>query len=52
MTFNVDSFPQAGKTINILNATTSVGGKGANQAVGAAKIRQGGIPYWTNWERY
>ena len=38
MTFNVDSFPQAGKTINILNATTSVGGKGANQAVGAAKL--------------
>lgn len=38
MTFNVDSFPQAGKTIRILNATTSVGGKGANQAVGAAKL--------------
>ncbi len=38
MTFNVDGFPQAGKTIRILNATTTVGGKGANQAVGAAKL--------------
>lgn len=38
MTFNVDGFPQAGKTIRILSAATTVGGKGANQAVGAAKL--------------
>lgn len=39
-TFNVDSFPQAGKTVKISQATTSLGGKGANQAVGAAKLGQ------------
>ncbi len=38
MTFNVDWLPQAGKTTRILNATTTLGGKGANQAMGAAKL--------------
>lgn len=38
MTFNVDWLPQAGKTTRILNAATAMGGKGANQAVGAAKL--------------
>ena len=38
MTFNVDFLPQAGKTTKILNATRTVGGKGANQAVGVAKL--------------
>ena len=37
-TFNVDCFPQAGKTVKISQATTTLGGKGANQAVGAAKL--------------
>lgn len=37
-TFNVDCFPQAGKTVKIFQATTTLGGKGANQAVGAAKL--------------
>ncbi len=37
-TFNVDSFPQAGKTIRLLNTTVTTGGKGANQAAGAAKL--------------
>lgn len=38
ITFNVDFLPQAGKTTTILNSTTTLGGKGANQAVGAAKL--------------
>lgn len=38
ITFNVDWLPQAGKTTTILNSTTTLGGKGANQAVGAAKL--------------
>lgn len=37
-TFNVDQIPQVGKTTAILNATLSLGGKGANQAVGAARL--------------
>lgn len=37
-TFNVDQIPQIGKTTRISNLTTSLGGKGANQAVGAAKL--------------
>lgn len=40
MTFNVDWLPQAGKTTKILNATRTVGGKGANQAVGAARLNR------------
>ena len=31
-------FPQAGKTTTILSSTTTLGGKGANQSVGAAKL--------------
>lgn len=38
LTFNVDSLPQTGKATRILNSTFSLGGKGANQAVGAAKL--------------
>ncbi|MFR8170116.1 MAG: PfkB family carbohydrate kinase [Marvinbryantia sp.] len=38
MTFLVDRLPQAGKTTEIYTAITSVGGKGANQSVGAAKL--------------
>lgn len=38
ITFNVDWLPQAGKTTTILNSTKALGGKGANQAVGAAKL--------------
>lgn len=38
ITFNVDWLPQAGKTTTILSSTTTLGGKGANQAVGAAKL--------------
>lgn len=39
-TFNVDCFPQTGRTVKISQATTTLGGKGANQAVGAAKLGQ------------
>lgn len=38
VTFNVDWLPQAGRTTTILNSNTTAGGKGANQAVGAAKL--------------
>lgn len=37
-TFNVERIPQIGKTTSILNSTTSLGGKGANQSIGAAKL--------------
>lgn len=37
-TFNVDKLPQLGKTTTILNLTTTPGGKGVNQAIGAAKL--------------
>lgn len=37
-TFTVDQIPQIGKTTRITNINTSLGGKGANQAVGAAKL--------------
>lgn len=37
-TFTVDQIPQIGKTTRITNMSTSLGGKGANQAVGAAKL--------------
>ncbi len=40
VTFNVDMLPQSGKTTTILNSTTTAGGKGANQAVGAAKLHR------------
>ena len=38
ITFNVDGLPQVGKTTQIINSTTTLGGKGANQAVGVAKM--------------
>lgn len=37
-TFVVNQLPQSGQTTLIQNITTSFGGKGANQAVGAAKL--------------
>lgn len=37
-TFNVDLLPQAGRSTTIRTATTTAGGKGANQAVGASKL--------------
>lgn len=40
VTFNVDWLPQSGRTTTILNSTTTAGGKGANQAVGAAKLNR------------
>ena len=39
-TFSVDAFPQPGKTTKILQSTTTLGGKGANQAVGTARLGQ------------
>lgn len=39
-TFAVNRLPQSGKTITIHNLTTSPGGKGLNQAVGAARLGQ------------
>ena len=38
LTFNVDHLPQVGKATRILNSTFTLGGKGANQAVGSAKF--------------
>lgn len=40
VTFNVDWLPQSGRTTTILNSATAAGGKGANQAVGAAKLNR------------
>ena len=40
MTFQVDKIPQAGKTTIIQNHLISVGGKGANQAIGVAKLHK------------
>ncbi|SHO46075.1 transcriptional regulator, LacI family [Anaerocolumna xylanovorans DSM 12503] len=37
-TFNVDFLPQAGKTTKILNSAVTLGGKGANQAIGVSKL--------------
>lgn len=37
-TFNVDMLPQSGKTTRILSTATTLGGKGANQAVGVSKL--------------
>lgn len=37
-TFTVDQIPQIGKTTRITNINIALGGKGANQAVGAAKL--------------
>lgn len=39
-TFTVNRLPQSGKTITIHNLSTSPGGKGLNQAVGAARLGQ------------
>ena len=38
LTFIVNRLPQAGKTTEILTSVISVGGKGVNQSVGAAKL--------------
>ena len=38
ITFNVSMLPQLGNTLKIHNSATSIGGKGANQAVGIAKL--------------
>ncbi|MDO4274272.1 MAG: PfkB family carbohydrate kinase [Eubacteriales bacterium] len=37
-TFNVSMMPQLGNTLKIHNSATSIGGKGANQAIGIAKL--------------
>lgn len=39
--FNVDEIPKLGQSIKIHNATTTLGGKGANQAIGVARL---GLP--------
>lgn len=38
VTLNVDELPQPGKTVSTSKRTVILGGKGANQAVGAAKL--------------
>lgn len=38
ITFNVDRLPESGKTSNILSCFTTTGGKGCNQAIGAARL--------------
>lgn len=37
-TFNVDYLPQAGRATTIRTSTTTAGGKGANQSVGASQL--------------
>ncbi len=37
-TFNVDALPRSGKTTQIASSSITLGGKGANQAVGAARL--------------
>lgn len=37
-TFNVSMMPQLGNTLKIHNCATTIGGKGANQAIGVAKL--------------
>ena len=37
-TFNVSELPQSGRTLKISNSVSTLGGKGANQAVGIAKL--------------
>ncbi len=37
-TFSVEHIPQSGKTITIQSAVTTPGGKGVNQAIGAARL--------------
>lgn len=37
-TFSVDALPQSGKTTKILSTSLALGGKGANQSIGAAKL--------------
>lgn len=39
--FNVNQLPQLGTSVKIHNTSTTLGGKGANQAIGAARL---GIP--------
>lgn len=38
ITFNVNELPQAGKAITIHSSSVTLGGKGANQAIGAKKL--------------
>lgn len=38
ITFCVDRLPESGKTSNILSSFTTAGGKGCNQAIGAARL--------------
>lgn len=38
VTLNVDELPQSGKTITARSYSTSLGGKGSNQAIGVAKL--------------
>lgn len=40
-TFNVDELPQLGQSVKIHNTATTLGGKGANQAIGIARL---GLP--------
>ncbi|WP_159722161.1 PfkB family carbohydrate kinase [Enterococcus sp. CSURQ0835] len=37
-TFNVPALPQSGETVKISNVSSTLGGKGANQAVGVARL--------------
>ena len=37
-TFNVNALPQSGETTKIVNSTVTLGGKGANQSIGAARL--------------
>ena len=39
-TFLVPSLPQSGKTVEILDTSYGIGGKGANQALGLAKLKK------------
>ena len=38
ITYNVDFLPQAGKTTQIINSSSALGGKGANQSIGIARL--------------
>lgn len=37
-TFKVDTLPQSGETTKIITSTNSLGGKGVNQSIGAARL--------------
>jgi len=38
ITYNVDFLPQAGKTTQIINSSSALGGKGSNQSIGVARL--------------